>query len=282
MKTTFLSLILLLPVCCKLNAQAVQIGEVFDTRYDSHAKDMQVRGRVKKITETHPSYISKYSHPKNPVDFTLVWIFNTGGNYLETAEYSGRDGARVARSVYNYDNNAQMLSVIHYNSRSDGETARHICTRDAAQNSVRSEFYVTGVKQSFVNTMKFYNKEGKEIERQIKNGVKPVEIFKSTYDKKGNCVATDNDGYKAVYTYDENNLLTEVKGYDKTGKLSAHNYYKYNKQGDRIESKESTHDEPFDTTTMSYVYDYSNNWVSKTTANSNGSPVTLTRVIEYY
>lgn len=105
---------------------------------------------------------------------------------------------------------------------------------------------------------------------------------------KDNGELTRNLSYKYDYKYN----LVELKIYNSKGQVEKRVKYRYNKYNDVLESKTYISNRLALTSTFSYVYDETKNWISRTekrklqenlfTTNIDSSDILTQRIITYY
>jgi YD repeat-containing protein len=278
MKVFLFQMIFLLSCYSHIKAQTLQLGGVFDNRFENHTKGLKLLGHIKKLTEIDSVSKTKYVRYVPKVEYTLVWAFNPDGNYKETAQYRG-DGTVAVRDVFKYNGKGQLLTRIHFDGLK--EQSKCVCTVDVIHNKVQSDLFINGYLFSIVNTEKTYNKQGKVIERRLQYPSKPVEVVKFAYDKAGNLITTYDEGGKDVLKYDQNDFLIEISYFNKIGKLYLKTLYKNDQWGNHIEEQSSTDGGEFETDNTSYIYDDHHNWIQKTITGHSRTKI-INRLIDYY
>ena len=282
MRSTAYLILFALSAFTKLYAQNIQDGRVFDNRFENHAKNIHLNGKVKSIKEVDslPHYFHSYGRNKNKASYILDWVFNPDGNYKQQSEYRD-DGSLAARTVFTYNNKGQLLTVTHFDLVR--EQRREVCTIDVTRNTAKSELYFSGHSTISGFTLVKYNKLGKIAEIQYKGPSQPLRITTHTYDQNGNLIYDETDGTKNINKYDEHHYLIESIVYDKKGKIYLYSFYKYDKLGNIIEEKTEINGKPDENSNIIYIYVYDshNNWIKKT-SNDGYCRIVVERTITYY
>jgi YD repeat-containing protein len=278
MKRNLLLSLLLLLFFGQLKAQPFQLSQMFNHGFESHIKEFNLYGKVKKLTETDSVSKMKYVPYKQKVEFVMVWAFNTDGNYKEIAEYSA-SGAVLYKDVFVYNNKGKVFNITHFSN--NAQQWINVFTADTERNSYKIETFLTGLMQPVSTREYVYSKQGKPTEWHVIDKGKPGRIYKFAFDNKGNVISSNADDGKTLANYDKNNQLVELTDYDKAGKIYMHELYKNDQWGNLIEEKVSTDGGEFDTETISYIYDAHHNWIQQIRTGPSRR-VVKTRVIEYF
>lgn len=253
-------------------------GEVFNSRFENHSKNMQLLGKVRSIAET--TYLVQ--RPADTLsalkaEYIITYQFNLGGNLTEKVQLRP-DGSIADKEVFQYDQSGQLLAVLQY--RAHEFISKTLSVSGPKANTVRSEFYIGDYKQSFSTVTKYYNQKGQKIQRQIKDSKGRIAIIDFKYNSKGELTEMDQEGLRTVYEYDNKHHIIGFSNYDDHGKQTGHVTYKIDSLGNRTEVIGAGNSSA-DRRVSVFTYDRNHNWVRQVSNSSYGRS-TVERVIAYY
>lgn len=268
MKIIFTFLIIL----CSSLASA----QCHDTRYNSHVKRMNLKGKVKSMTEVH--YKARQGGESGiEVEYKVEYTFNKDGNLLERNQTRG-DGTPLAKEVYSYTTSGQITGYRSYSN--DKLSSKSVCDCDE-KNNVLTQTLVMPNGMAFP-IFKFTYKKGKLVEQVHKDTFGKESIMFFEYNDKGhtvrysdspnshNVVETDKTGSKTRDTFYEGNIITTDyqykndrfgndieriiinKGVSQTPVLTQYIYDKYNNWTERIVTYEGVTSKAADYRTFEY------------------------------
>jgi hypothetical protein len=186
-------------------------AQCHDTRYNSHVKRMNLKGKVKSMTEVHYEAM-QYGDSAKKVEYIVIYTFNKNGNLLERNQTRG-DGSPLAKEVYTYTSVGQITGYTSYTK--DKLSSKTICDCNE-ENNVLTQTLVMPNGMSFP-VLKFTYKNGKLLEQ----------VHKDTYGKESTMFFEYNDkGYTVRYSDSPNSR--NVVETDKTGSKIRDTYYEGN------------------------------------------------------
>jgi len=256
-------------------------------------QEMNLKGKVKSLTEIHYRIVKKSGQSQKTYKGKQTLLFNENGRLSQKIDFD--DDPRISqvydRNLYLYNREERLVEIRGYGADS---TLRMNCLFKYDNNGNVIEEDISGPDKRLDARYTFlYDKSGKKIEMNrfnMKTGGNHDLKEWYAYDLLGNLTekntehATGNFGSRYKYTYDSMDRIVEKNGFDFYS--DGHNYeykinYRYDSQGNLISETEKSKGISGTTKTLISL-DRQNNWIERTTTDTDKTVFITERKIEYF
>lgn len=256
-------------------------------------QEMNLNGRVKSLIEIQYRIVKKSGQSQKTYKGKQTLEFNENGRLSQKIDFD--DDPRISqvydRKLYLYNREERLVEIRGYGADS---TLRMNCLFKHDNNGNVIEEDISGPDKRLDARYTFlYDKNGKKIEMNrfnMKTGGNHDLKERYAYDLRGNITkkntehASGNFGSRYKYTYDAMDRIVEKNGFDFYSDGQNYEYqinYKYDSQGNLIAETEKNKEIKGVTKTIISLDDQ-NNWIERTTTDTDKTVFVTERKIEYF
>jgi len=256
-------------------------------------QEMNLKGRVKSLTEIRYRIVKISGKSQKTYKGKQIIVFNENGRLSQKIDFDDdpRDSRVYDRKLYVYNREERLIEIRGYGADS---TLRTNCLFRYDNNGNVIEEDMSGPDKRLDARYSFlYDKSGKKIEMNrfnMKTGGNHDLKERYAYDLLGNITekstehADGNFGSRYKYTYDAMDRIVEKNGFDFYSDGNNYEYkikYRYDSQGNLISETEKSKGIRGTTKTIISL-DRQNNWIERTTTDTDKTVFIAERKIEYF
>jgi hypothetical protein len=256
-------------------------------------QEMNLKGKVRSLTEIQYRIVKISGQSQKKYKGKQTLEFNENGRLSQKIDFDddSRNSQVYDRKLYIYNGEERLIEIGGYGADS---TLRMNCLFKYDNNGKVIEEDISGPDKHLDARYTFlYDKNGKKIEMNrfnMKTGGNHDLKERYAYDLLGNLTekktehASGNFGSRYKYTYDSTDRIVEKNGFDFYS--DGHNYeykinYRYDSQGNLISETEKSKGISGTTKTLISL-DRQNNWIERTTTDTDKTVFITERKIEYF